>query len=74
MYVETQKLDKFKHSNFKLDQTLAQKFVFKENSNSIKLEILELFGTKPGKLVSKLELKLKKWNILELVACSNSKF
>ena len=40
----------------------------------IKLETLEIFGQNLGKLVFKLELKLKKWNILELVACSNSKF
>ena len=48
--------------------------LFKGNLNSIKFEIFIIFRPKIGKLVSKLELKLKKWNILELVACSNSKF
>ena len=58
--LETQKLDEFKHSNFKLDQTQARSFVFKANSNSIKLEILQILGPKLGKLASKLELKLEK--------------
>ena len=37
-------------------------------------EILETFGPKLGKLVSKLKLKLKKLKKLELAMCSNSKF
>ena len=40
----------------------------------MKLEILEIFGPKLGKLVSKLELKLEKWKKLELNMRSNSKF
>ena len=40
----------------------------------IKLEIVEIFGPKLGKTVSKLELKLKKWKKLELAMYSNSKF
>ena len=36
--------------------------------------MLETFGPKLGKLVSKLKLKLKKLKKLELVMCSNSKF
>ena len=44
--------------------------MFKANSNSMKLEILEILGPKLGKLVSKLE----KWKKLELAMLSNSKF
>ena len=40
----------------------------------MKLEILEIFGPKLGKLVSRLELKLEKWKKHELTMCSNSKF
>ena len=40
----------------------------------MKPEILEIFGPKLGKLVSKLELKLEKWKKLELAMRSNSKF
>ena len=71
--LENRKPDKFKHSNCKLNQTPAGRFVFKVNSNSIKLEILEIFRLKHGKLVSKLELKIEKWKNLELAMCSNSK-
>ena len=69
--LETQKLDKFYCSNFKLDKTWARLFVFRQTLNLIKLEI---FGPKLGKLISKLELKLEKWMKLELDICSNSKF
>ena len=48
--------------------------MFKANSNSIKLEILEKFGPKLIKIVFKLKLQLKKWKKLELVMCSNLKF
>ena len=72
--LETQKLDEFKLSNFKLDQTHARWFVFKENSNSMILEILEIFRPTLEKLVSKLQLKLEKRKKLELTMCSNSKF
>ena len=41
------------------------------NSNSIKLEILEILGPKLKKLVSKLKLELKIWKKLELDMCSN---
>ena len=44
------------------------------NSNLIKLEILEKFGPKLGKFVSKLELKLEKWKKLELALCLKTKF
>ena len=57
--LQTPKLDEFKHSNFKFDQTPARCFVFKANLNSIKFEILEIFAPKLGKLVSKLEPKLE---------------
>ena len=67
-------LDEFKHSNFKFDQTQVWLFVLMANLNLIKLEIREIFRTKLGKLVSKLELELKKWKKLELNMCSNSKF
>ena len=40
--------------------------MFKENSNSIILEILEILRPKLEKLVSKLEFKLKKGLKLEL--------
>ena len=40
--------------------------MFKANSNWITLEILKMFGPKLGKLVSKLEVELKKWKKLEL--------
>ena len=42
--LETRKLDVFKHSNFKLDQTPARWFVVKANLKSMKLEILEISG------------------------------
>ena len=48
--------------------------MFKAKSNLIKLEILEIFGPKLEKLVSKLELKLEKWKNLELDMCSSSNF
>ena len=41
----------------------------KANLNSIKREILEIFGPKLEKLVSKLEIKLEKWKKLELAMC-----
>ena len=72
--LETRKLDEFNLSNFKLDQTQARWFVFKENSNSIILEILEIFRPTLEKLVSKLQLELEKRKKLELTMCSNSKF
>ena len=40
----------------------------------MKLAILKIFGSKLGKLVPKLKLKLEKCKKLELVMCSNSKF
>ena len=43
------------------------------NSNLITLEILKRFVQNLGKLISKLELKLEKWNKLELAMCSNLK-
>ena len=48
--------------------------MFQANLNSINLKILERFGQKLGKLVSKLKLKLTKWKILELDVCSKLKF
>ena len=72
--LETRKLDEFNLSNFKLNQTHARWFVFKENSNSIILEVLEIFRPTLEKLVSKLQLKLEKRKKLELTMCSNSKF
>ena len=38
------------------------------------LKTLEIFEPKIGKLISKLEHKLKKWMKLEFDVCSNSKF
>ena len=70
--LKTRKLHEFKHLNIKLDQTLARLFVFKANSNSIKLEIFEKFGLKLGKLISKLKFELRKCKKLELVISSNS--
>ena len=41
--------------------------MIKTNPNSIKLEILKIFGPKHRKLVSNLELKLEKWKKIESV-------
>ena len=48
--------------------------MFKANSNSVKLEIVEILLPKLGKIVSKLELKLEKWKKLELALCLKTKF
>ena len=67
MLFETRKLDKFEHSNFKFHQTQTRWFVFKANSNSIILEILEIFRPNLGKLVSKLELNSRNGRNLNLL-------
>ena len=56
------KLTEFWYSNFKLDWIRVRLFVFLWNSNSMELEILEIFKLKLGKLISKTKLKLKKNN------------
>ena len=67
--LQTQKLDKFNYSNFKVG---VQWLVFLWNSNSIKLEILEIFQPKLSKFLSKLMLKLEKFIYLNLNMCLNS--
>ena len=72
--LKTWKLDEYKLSYFKLDQTQAWWFVFKANSNSIRLEMIKKFKPILGKLFSKLELVPEKWKKLELAICSNTCF
>ena len=55
----------------KLDQTRARRFVFKENSNAIKLEILVILEPKLDQHALKLKPKFEKWMIQELDVCSN---
>ena len=53
--LKTPKLEEFYYSNFEF-----RWFVAFRNSNSIKLEMPEIFEPKFGKLVSKLKLKFEK--------------
>ena len=48
-------------------------FVFLRNLYLIKLEIIKMFELKQNKLICKLKINLKKFLILDLNMCSNSK-
>ena len=58
--LETLNLNKFYNSYFNLNEVQAPWFVLLRNSNSTKLEILEILEPKLGKLLLKLKKKKKK--------------